>query len=122
MGGREHDYRRTDRPRPDSAVKRRPGARHRRVPAEQDRRVMNIISSRNGEAVDRLLRPASADDDDTRSIVAAIVASVKNEGDAAVRRYSRKFDNLEAAIEVSKDEIDAGVASVPRPVRAAIAA
>jgi histidinol dehydrogenase len=83
---------------------------------------MKIISSRDSKAVDRLLRPARGDDHATRESVAAIVSAVRRQGDKALLRYARAFDNLTESLEVSTDEIEEGAARVPPKVRAAIAA
>jgi len=52
--------------------------------------------------------------------VAAIVGDVRRGGDAALLRYARRFDGLDGSIEVTRDEMRRGAATVPRPVRAAI--
>jgi histidinol dehydrogenase len=82
---------------------------------------MKIINSRNVKAVDRLLRPVIGVDRATASSVAGIVSAVRRRGDKALLSFARKFDGLDEAIEVSKDEIDEASARVPPRVRAAIA-
>ena len=82
---------------------------------------MKIINSRNVKAVDRLLRPVIGVDRATASSVAGIVSAVRRRGDKALLSFARKFDGLDEAIEVSKDEIDEAAARVPPRVRAAIA-
>jgi histidinol dehydrogenase len=82
---------------------------------------MKIINSRNVKAVDRLLRPVIGVDRATASSVAGIVSAVRRRGDTALLSFARKFDGLDEAIEVSKDEIDEAAARVPPRVRAAIA-
>jgi len=53
--------------------------------------------------------------------VARIVADVANEGDAAVARYSKRFDRSSyEAIEVSRDEFAEAFATVPREQLAAV--
>lgn len=52
--------------------------------------------------------------------VSAIVRRVRSEGDRALVRYARRFDGLCAPLEVSRDEIVAGAASVSAEVRRAI--
>ena len=50
---------------------------------------------------------------DVEGAVAAIIENVKENGDAAIREYSEKFDKVKLdAIEVSAEEIDAAYASV----------
>jgi histidinol dehydrogenase len=83
---------------------------------------MRIIASRESKKVDRLLLPASADDRATRAVVNTIVTAVRQQGDSALLRYARKFDNLDDSIEVPPHEIEEGAARVPPKVRAAIAA
>jgi histidinol dehydrogenase len=56
--------------------------------------------------------------------VAAILADVKQRGDAAVVEYTRKFDRVEAGsmadLEVSRDELDGAAASLPAARREAL--
>lgn len=82
---------------------------------------IEIISSRNREAVDRLLAPGSGHDRVTAARVGAIVAAVRRRGDTALLQYARRFDRLEGTIAVSPAEIDDGAARVPPNVRAALA-
>ena len=82
---------------------------------------MKIINSRNVTAVDRLLRPVIGVDRGTAASVAGIVSAVRRRGDKALLSFARKFDGLDEAIEVSKDEIEEASARVPPRVRAAIA-
>ena len=50
---------------------------------------------------------------DVEGAVAAIIANVRENGDAALKEYSEKFDKVcLGSIEVSKEEIDAAYASV----------
>jgi histidinol dehydrogenase len=83
---------------------------------------MQIISSRDRKAVERLLAPvATADDHLTTTAVAAIVAAVRKRGDAALRQYTKRFDGIHGPIEVPASEIDEGSRQLPRAVRTAIA-
>src|SRR5688572_21136561 len=83
---------------------------------------MKIVTSANVKAVNRLLTGSSGRDRATSAAVAKIVAGVRTRGDAALLAYSRRFDRLEGALEVSREEIDELAARVPAKVRAAIAA
>ncbi|XZF15398.1 histidinol dehydrogenase [Chitinophagaceae bacterium MMS25-I14] len=47
---------------------------------------------------DEILKRPSADDTDIRDSVAGIIRSVKEEGDAALRRFSRQYDGFETNI------------------------
>ena len=48
-------------------------------------------------------------------VVARIIEDVRSEGDAAVRRYSQRFDgSADAPLEVGRDEIEAAIAEIPR--------
>jgi histidinol dehydrogenase len=80
------------------------------------------MSSRNTKAVDRLLRPPTGDDHAITTAVAAIVAAVRTRGDSALLRYARRFDRLDGALEVTREEIEEGAARVPPNVRAAVVA
>ena len=83
---------------------------------------MRIVQSTNARAVDRLLSPPSGDGRRASAAAARIVAGVRTRGDAALLAYSRRFDRLEGALEVSRQEIEELAVRVPPRVRAAIAA
>jgi histidinol dehydrogenase len=84
--------------------------------------VIQIISSRNARAVDRLLSVSEAGGRPTAKYVATIVSAVKRRGDRALLEYARRFDGLQEPLEVSRDEIEEEAARVPPTVRAALAA
>jgi histidinol dehydrogenase len=69
-----------------------------------------------------LLSPERVRDAVTDRRVAKIVGDVRRDGDTALRRYARALDALDGPLEISRDEMRAGAATVPRPVRAAIKA
>ncbi|MCX6544904.1 MAG: histidinol dehydrogenase [Acidobacteria bacterium] len=52
--------------------------------------------------------------------VARIVADVRRRGDRAVRAYARQLDGLAAALEIGRDEIEAGARSTPATTRRAL--
>src|SRR5687767_13062165 len=53
--------------------------------------------------------------------VRRIIADVRTEGDAAVRRYSEAFEGFSyGAFEVSRDEIDASLAAIEPELREAL--
>ncbi|HEY6510090.1 MAG TPA: histidinol dehydrogenase [Vicinamibacterales bacterium] len=81
---------------------------------------MRIVQSSNTRAVRALLSPQRVRDAATDRRVATIVAAVRKEGDAALRRYARQLDRLEGPLEVSRSEMERAAATVPRDVRAAI--
>jgi histidinol dehydrogenase len=54
--------------------------------------------------------------------VAKIVGDVRRGGDAALRRYARRFDGLDGPIEIDERALREGAGRVPRQVRAAIRA
>ncbi|GIJ60843.1 histidinol dehydrogenase [Virgisporangium aurantiacum] len=57
---------------------------------------------------------SSAGPEGVRETVAAVIADVRDRGDAAVREYSEKFDNWSpASFRLSAEEIDRIVATVP---------
>jgi len=82
--------------------------------------MIRIVESRNRRAVAALLAPPRAHDIATDRSVAAIVEAVRRNGDRALLRYARKFDRLDAPIEISPDEMREAAATVPRAVRTAI--
>ena len=79
-----------------------------------------IIVSVNRRAVDALLDPRRGRDPQLMRRVAAIVERVRRNGDHALIAYARKFDRLDGAIEVTRQEIERGAAHVDRSVRKAI--
>jgi histidinol dehydrogenase len=83
---------------------------------------MNILSSQNARAVDRLLQPPAADARATLAAVARIVAAVRKHGDAALREYVRRFDGVRGDLEASREEIENQAARVPAAVRSALSA
>src|SRR5688572_10210815 len=82
--------------------------------------MIKIVESRNRRAVAALLAPERARDTATERQVAAIVEAVRRDGDPALLRYARRFDRLNAPIEISPDEMREAAATVTRPVRTAI--
>ena len=84
--------------------------------------MLRIVESTNRRAVRALLAPERTRDAATERRVARIVADVRRDGDTALARYARRFDALDGPIEVTRADIEAAAALVPRPVRAAIRA
>jgi histidinol dehydrogenase len=84
--------------------------------------MIKIVKSSNKAAVRALLSPERVRDAVTDRRVAKIVGDVRRDGDTALRRYARALDALDGPLEISRDEMRAGAATVPRPVRAAIKA
>lgn len=69
----------------------------------------------------RLLSAKREQDEDVARDVAAIIADVREKGDAALRSYTRKFDRHEPqSLAFSAQEIAAGLAACPGDVRAAL--
>jgi len=81
---------------------------------------MKIVESTNRRAIERLIAPAARDDRALERRVRAIVAAVRREGDRALERFARRFDGVNAPLEVTRDEIRAGAARVDRSVRRAL--
>ena len=84
--------------------------------------MIRIVSSTNRAEVEALLSPAVVRDRATERVAARIVARVRAEGDAALRRYAREFDGWSGPIEVSRRQIEAGARKAPAPVRTALKA
>ena len=80
---------------------------------------MQILSSTNARAVDRLLTAAAGSDRTTSTAVARIVSAVRTRGDAALLAYGKRFDGLDGDLEVSREEIEELAVRVPPKVRAA---
>jgi histidinol dehydrogenase len=81
---------------------------------------IEIIPSAETARVERLLAPRRDRDRRLERRVARIVESVRDEGDAAVRRFAARFDAFSGEIEIGAEAIAVGARSVPRAVRSAI--
>jgi histidinol dehydrogenase len=82
--------------------------------------MMKIVDARNRKALERVFaRDRSADRAFTRR-VAAIVDRVRADGDRALVRFARRFDNVRPPIEVSQQEMLAEAERVPMAVRRAV--
>jgi histidinol dehydrogenase len=84
--------------------------------------MLSIISSSDTRSLDRLLERQASQDPAVRRRVAAILAAVRRDGDAALKRYAKKFDGLEGALEVGAEEMRAEAGGVPADVRRALKA
>src|SRR5436190_19658282 len=81
---------------------------------------MKIVDARNRKALARVFeRDRSADRAFIRR-VASIVDAVRTEGDRALLRFARRFDDVRPPIEVSQKEMLAEAERVPVAVRRAI--
>jgi len=83
--------------------------------------MIKIVESTNRRAVEALLSPERTRDAETDRRVGRIVADVRRDGDRALLRYARRFDSMQGPLEVSRAEMRAGAAAVPKTIRAAIA-
>jgi histidinol dehydrogenase len=81
---------------------------------------MQIVNSTNRRAVAQLLSPERVRDAETDRRVATIVADVRRQGDAALKRYARELDGWTGRLEIGTDAMRAAAASVPATVRGAI--
>jgi histidinol dehydrogenase len=81
---------------------------------------VRIIDARNKRALDRVLARGRTEDRALERRVAAIVAAVRRDGDAALVRFARKFDGVAPPIEVARAEMINAAALVPLDVRRAI--
>jgi histidinol dehydrogenase len=79
-----------------------------------------IIRATEARAVAGLLDRRPARHPDTERAVAAIIARVRRQGDAAVLGYARRFDRLTGPMEVTRAEIRAAARDVPARVKRAI--
>ena len=82
--------------------------------------MLRIVDATSRRTVRALLAPARTRDSATEQRVATIVAAVRRDGDRALLRYARQFDPLDGPVEVTRAEMRAAAARVPRAVRAAI--
>jgi histidinol dehydrogenase len=81
---------------------------------------MRIITAEDRRSIERLTNPAARSDAALDRRVRAIVDGVRRGGDRALARFAKRFDGLDAAIEVTRDEIEAGARQAPIDVRRAI--
>lgn len=81
---------------------------------------MRIIASSSRRAVDRLVDRGQRADPTIARRVARIVAAVRRSGDPAVLRYARRFDQLAAPAEVSRDEMQSGLSAIDPTLRTAL--
>lgn len=82
--------------------------------------MLKIIMTSDTAAIDALAAHDAARDPRVMRTAARIVAAVRTGGDAALTRYARRLDRLDGALEVTRGEMEAGAARVPRETRAAI--
>ena len=81
---------------------------------------MRIIESTNTKALESVMARDRGADRAFERQVSRIVERVRDEGDAALLAFARKFDGLALPIEVSRDEMETAAARVPADVRRAI--
>jgi len=82
--------------------------------------MIRIVDANDTAAVKALLWPERDRDGETEQRVAQIVTDVRTNGEAALLRYAREFDQLEGPIEISRKEMQAAAKTVPSRVRQAI--
>jgi len=81
---------------------------------------VKIITSSDRSALDRVLARDERADRAFERRVAAIVSRVRDDGDAALVRFARRFDRVSPPFEVSRHEMRAAAATVSQEVRRAI--
>jgi histidinol dehydrogenase len=81
---------------------------------------VNIISGSDTRAIEALIAGPAVRDGVVAARVAQIVADVRRRGDRAVLACARRLDGLTAALEVERDEIEAGARLVSPDVRRAL--
>ena len=82
---------------------------------------IRIISSGEGlAAVEALLARRAARDPDLEQSVARILSRVRRGGDAALLALARRFDKLDAPLEVAREEMRSTARDVPAVVKRAI--
>ena len=82
--------------------------------------MLRIISSSDTRAIGRLLDRSARQDPGLEKRVAAIVADVRRAGDRALVAYAKRFDGLQGDLEVTQEEIEAGIRATPASVRRAL--
>ncbi len=81
---------------------------------------MRIIESSNRRGIKRLVNRRQEVDPSLARRVARIVATVRGSGDEALLRYAQRFDQLAQPVEVSHQEMQAGLRSITPDLRAAL--
>jgi histidinol dehydrogenase len=81
---------------------------------------LKIIDAKNKRALAKVFAVNRSEDRAFERKVAAIVDRVRDEGDAALLRFARKFDDARPPLEVTKAEMIAEAERVPLAVRRAI--
>jgi histidinol dehydrogenase len=81
---------------------------------------MKLINASNRRALDRIVARDRRGDGAFDRRVSAIVSRVRDGGDAALRRFARRFDGVTGELEVSRDEMIATARATPPEVRRAI--
>lgn len=82
--------------------------------------MIRIVQSRNLREVETLVSPTVIRDAATERAARRIVDRVRLEGDAALVAYARRLDGLRGGVEVTRKQMEAGAATTPPAVRAAI--
>lgn len=87
-------------------------------------RRLNAGDADFGEALDALLAWDSVSDEAVASTVAAVLADIRQRGDAAVLEYTRRFDAVEASnvseLEFSAEQLQAALARIDSAQRQAL--
>lgn len=84
--------------------------------------MLNVIDLRGDrrDPTDRLPRAAEDAVAEVRRAVADVLAAVRAEGDAAVRRYAGRFDRYDGPVEIGPDTVAAALAAIPDGLRGAL--
>jgi histidinol dehydrogenase len=80
-----------------------------------------MVNGDNARAIDRLIAARPQDDRRFRRRVETIVRAVRTDGDRALNRFARRFDGTRPPLEISAAEMRRTAATVPLPVRRAVA-
>jgi histidinol dehydrogenase len=81
---------------------------------------VRIIDANNRRALERVFARDRVADRAFERRVSTIVEGVRKQGDAALIRFARRFDQLSGPLEVSRKEMQTGALKVPSDVRRAI--
>src|SRR5690349_13798794 len=82
---------------------------------------MNIYQNPSKEEWSQLLKRPSFDTTELHKNVKHILKDVKKEGDKAIKKYTKKFDDIKLKdFEVTSKEIEEAIASLPENLKNAI--
>ena len=69
------------------------------------------------EYLKRATKTPATGEEETRNIVAGMLAEIERDGEAAARAYGERLDGWDGDIEVGSDEVEAAARQVPEQLK-----